>query len=203
MFGRVIFEAPWKLSNQLIRWLLYPWNRVLFLFNGIPWRRGWRLHGVPIIQRHRGSQMSFGSGLSLRSTVRSNPLGANHPVVLCTWQAGALLKIGVNFAMTGGSIIAAERITIGNNVTVGANVTIMDTDFHPLEMLERRMDSQKPKTAAVFIEDDVFIGTNCLILKGVTLGCGSVVGAGSVVTKDVSPGVIVAGNPAKVISEVL
>jgi acetyltransferase-like isoleucine patch superfamily enzyme len=72
----------------------------------------------------------------------------------------------------------------------------MDTDFHPLDPQARRLDTQPSKTAPVFIEDDVFIGTNSLILKGVIIGRGSVVGAGSVVRQDVPPGVVVAGNPA-------
>jgi acetyltransferase-like isoleucine patch superfamily enzyme len=196
-------EAPWKLWNEAGRWLAYPAVRVLFLINRISWGQSWRFHGLPIIQRHRNSHMSFGSGLQLRSSVRSNPLGPNHAVILCTWQAGALLRVGEHFSMTGGSIIAAERIVIGDYVSVGANVTIMDTDFHPLEAQARRTDSQEPKTAPVMIEDDVFIGMNCLILKGVTLGCGSVIGAGSVVTKDVPPGMIAAGNPLRVIGNVM
>jgi acetyltransferase-like isoleucine patch superfamily enzyme len=60
----------------------------------------------------------------------------------------------------------------------------------------------KARTAAVAIEDNVFIGMNCLVLKGVTIGQGSVVGAGSVVTKDIPKGVIVARNPAKIIQEI-
>jgi acetyltransferase-like isoleucine patch superfamily enzyme len=85
---------------------------------------------------------------------------------------------------------------------VGANTTIVDTDFHPLDPTERRLRPAEAKTAPIFIEDDVFIGMNCLILKGVRLGQGSVVGAGSVVTKDVPPGSIVAGNPAQVIRRI-
>jgi acetyltransferase-like isoleucine patch superfamily enzyme len=195
-------ETPWKLSNNLLRLLVYPWARLLFFMNDIPWRRGWRFYGLPIIQKHHGSVMRFGSGLQLRSTARSNPLGANPPVILCTWRANALLQIGENFAMTGGSIIAAEQVIIGNHVTVGANTLIMDTDFYPLEAEARRLDSEPAKTAPVFIEDDVFIGTNCLILKGVTLGQGSVIGAGSVVTKDVPPYTIVAGNPVRFIGNI-
>jgi acetyltransferase-like isoleucine patch superfamily enzyme len=104
--------------------------------------------------------------------------------------------------MTGGVLCAAERIVIGNHVSVGANSTIIDTDFHPLSASERHIDPAQGKTAAVNIEDDVFIGMNCLILKGVTIGQGSVVGAGSVVTRDVPPCTIVAGNPASFVREV-
>jgi len=195
-------DAPWKLTNNLFRILLHPWVRVSFLFKGIAWGRGWRFYGFPIVQKHRGSHMQFGDGLQLRSTLRSNPLGVNHPVLLCTWQAGAVLQVGGNFAMTGGSIIAAERVVIGDNVNIGANTTIMDTDFHPLEVQARHEDPQSAKTSPVIIENDVFIGMNCLVLKGVTIGRGSVVGAGSVVTRDVNPGAIVAGNPAQVLGNV-
>lgn len=155
--------------------------------------------GIPIIQKHRDSQMTFGSGLQLRSTVSANPLGANHPVVLCTWNSGASLIIGNNFGMTGGTICAAESIKIGNNVTIGANTTIIDTDFHPLDSQVRKVAPSRGCTNPIVIEDDVFIGMNCLILKGVCIGRGSVIGAGSVVTRSIPPGVIAAGNPAQVI----
>jgi acetyltransferase-like isoleucine patch superfamily enzyme len=119
--------------------------------------------------------------------------------MLCTWQPGAVLEIGADFAMTGGTICAAERITIGDRVAVGANSTIVDTDFHPLAPAERRRAPGEASTAPVVIEEDVFIGMSCLILKGVRLGRGCVVGAGSVVTRDAPPGAVVAGNPARVV----
>lgn len=194
-------DTPWKISNLFMRWLAYPVNRFLFAMNGIPWGQGWRIYGVPVIQKHRHSVMRFGSGLSLRSSVRSNPLGPNHPVMLCTWQAGAVLEIGADFGMTGGSIVAAKRIIIGERVVVGANTIIMDTDFHPLDLRERRLHPQDAGTAPVIIEDDVFIGMNCLVMKGVTIGKGSVVGAGSVLTRSIPAGVIAAGNPARMIRE--
>jgi acetyltransferase-like isoleucine patch superfamily enzyme len=111
------------------------------------------------------------------------------------------LEIGDNFAMTGGTICAAEKIVIGNNVAVGANCMIVDTDFHPLDAEGRRQHPQEANTVPIHIEDHVFIGMNCLILKGVTIGCGSVIGAGSVVTRDIPAHVIAAGNPARVIRE--
>jgi acetyltransferase-like isoleucine patch superfamily enzyme len=162
--------------------------------NKIKWGKNWKFYGTPILQKHRQSSMRFGSGFSLRSTFRSNPLSPNHPVMLCTWQPDAILEIGDNFGMTGGTLCAAEMIRIGNNVAIGANSTVIDTDFHPLNSELRRVDPQGAKSAPIIIEDDVFIGMNCLILKGVTLGKGSVIGAGSVVTKNIPPGVIAAGN---------
>jgi acetyltransferase-like isoleucine patch superfamily enzyme len=194
-------DTPWKIRNEVYRWLALPAVRLLFAYYSIGWDRSWRIYGIPIIQKHRQSQMRFGNGLHLRSSVRSNPLGSNHPVILSTWRRGASLHIGDYFAMTGGTICSAECITIGDHVALGANSVVIDTDFHPLTTEARRIDSSAGKTAPVVIENEVFIGMNCLILKGVTIGQGSVVGANSVVTRDVPPGYIVAGNPARVIRQ--
>ena len=183
------------------RWLAYPRARLAFALQGVRWGRGWRLYGVPIVQRHRQSVLEIGAGCSLRSATRANPLGANHAVILCTWQAGAVLRIGEGFAMTGGSLCAAESVMIGDGVLVGANCTIIDSDFHPSDAAERRADPKAGKTAAVVIEDGVFIGMNSLVLKGVHLGKGSTVAAGSVVTRDVPAGALAGGNPARVIRE--
>lgn len=196
------FNTPWKIWNEVWRWAVFPAARLLFLANGVAWGQGWRLYGLPVIQKHRHSRMSFGPGLQLRSTLRSNPLGPNHPVILCTRHARSVLEIGDDFAMTGGVLCAAERIRIGNRVAVGANSVVADTNFHPLRADERLANPAGEDTAPIYIEDDVFIGMSCLILKGVTIGKGSVVGAGSVVTQDIPSGVIAAGNPARIIREV-
>lgn len=196
---RDALNTPWKITNNLGRFLIEPWMRLVMAANGIRWGQGWRFYGAPIIQKHRLSTMRFGRGFSLRSSPQSNPLGVHHPVILSTLQAGAVLEIGDDFGMTGGAICAAERISIGNNVAVGANTVIVDTDFHPLHPQDRLRDPQGGKTAPVIIEDNVFIGMNCLILKGVRIGRNSVIGAGSVVSRDIPPDVIAAGNPAVVI----
>ena len=139
--NRRALDTPWKIWNELWRWLTYPTVRLIFAYSGIPWGEGWRCYGIPIIQKHRRSRMSFGSGLQLRSSVRSNPLGLSHPVVLATWNAESIIEVGTHFAMAGGTLCASERIIIGNHVVVGANTTITDTDFHPLD---RRNDAQCP-----------------------------------------------------------
>lgn len=194
-------NTPWKLLNGLGRMIILPFVRLQFLFHQIHFGRNWKIFGFPIIQKHRLSTMKFGDGLSLRSTPTSNPLGANHPVILCTQNEGALIQIGNDFGMTGGSICAAQQVVIGDHVNIGANSSIVDTDFHPLEAEKRLQFPQDAESAAVRIEDNVFIGMNCLILKGVTIGYSSVIGAGSVVTKDIPPNSIAAGNPARVIKE--
>lgn len=195
-------NTPWKVFNLIGSWATYPQARIIFALNRIGWGKGWRFYGLPIIQKHRLSTMHFGPGLHLRSQKHSNPLGINHPVFLATLQDNACLEIGENFGMTGGAICVAERVRIGNRVALGANSTITDTDFHPLDPILRRHSPQQAKTAPVFIEDDVFVGMNSIILKGVTIGHGSVIGAGSVISKDVPPQVIVAGNPARIIREI-
>ena len=104
--------------------------------------------------------------------------------------------------MTGGTICAVEKVTIGHNVTIGANTIITDSDFYPLDLEAGKSMESGGKSAAVSIGDGAFIGMNCLVLKGVRIGKGSVIGAGSVVTRDVPPGMIVAGNPARPLSEI-
>ncbi len=197
---RLALAMPWKASNELERLALLPAARLYVALAGVRWGgAGWKLYGLPLIQKHRQSTLSIGDHLELRSTARSNPLGPHRPVILSTRRPGAILTIGDHFGMTGGSIVCEEQITIGSRVTVGANTIIVDTDFHPLDPHQRQRTPLDGATAPITIEDDVFIGMQCLILKGVTIGVGSVIGAGSVVTRDVPPGVIAAGNPAQVI----
>jgi acetyltransferase-like isoleucine patch superfamily enzyme len=195
-------DMPWAAANELRRLAALPYIRLMFGLHGLGWGRRWRILGMPIVQRYRGSQIALGDGLELRSWRSSYPLAPIHPVVLATRTAGALIQIGRDVAMTGATLVAAERISIGDRVLIGANATIVDTDFHPLDPTERRRDILAGAHAAVTIEDDVFIGMHSLILKGVRVGAGSVIGAGSVVTRDVPAGAVVAGNPARVITPI-
>lgn len=190
---------PWKAGNEVRRFLILPLAHLAL--RGVEIGAGWRCYGLPIIQRHRSSQIRIGKRMNLRSFVRSNPLAPNHPVIISTRLPGAVMLIGDDFGMTGGSLVCDERITIGDRVWVGANTVITDTDFHPLDPQRRRVAPLDAKTGAISIADDVFIGMNALILKGVTIGAGAVVGAGSVVRRDVPTRAIVAGNPAQIIGE--
>lgn len=192
-------DAPWKTKNHLIRVLSLPRIRLGFALAGVPWGRRWRIFGMPILQRHRGSEIRLGDGLELRSTPESNPLRPFQPVVLSTRRRGAVIRVGKDCGATGAVLVADERIDVGDRVLLGANVLITDTDFHPLDPAVRRETPQAGARAPVVIEDDVFIGTQAVILKGVHIGRGAVVGAGAVVTRAVPAGAIVAGNPARIV----
>jgi acetyltransferase-like isoleucine patch superfamily enzyme len=136
--------------------------------------------------------------------------------------AGCSFAVGVNgscaigdFTLLNGALVMAEeRIEIGSHCLISWNVGIADSDFHPLDAAQRRIDAHalapffkdrpprpKLRTAPVVIADNVWIGMNAVILKGVTIGENSVVAAGSVVTKSVPANVVVAGNPAIVTKE--
>lgn len=196
---RATWEMPWKARNEIARLLVLPWVRLQCALAGLRWGHGWRLYGVPILQLHRRATVRIGARLTLRSSLRSNPLGPAHPVILSARRPEARLTIGADFGMTGGVIVAEDAITIGDRVSVGANSSIVDTDFHPLDATTRQSDPIAGATAPIVIEDDVFIGMECLILKGAHIGAGSVIGARSVVTGPIPPGVIAAGSPAQVI----
>lgn len=195
-------ETRWKTWNYFHSLLCHPVVRIAFFMNRIPWGRGWAFFGLPIIQKHWHSTIRFGDGLQMRSSIWSVPLGVNHPVMVCTARENAILEVGENFRMSGGSITVTELITIGNNVVVGANTAIMDSDFHPSHPDERLQYPNRGQSTPVTIGDNVFIGANSFILRGVTIGSGSVIGTGSVVTTDVKPGTIVFGNPARTVGSI-
>jgi acetyltransferase-like isoleucine patch superfamily enzyme len=129
----------------------------------------------------------------------------------CSFSIGLNGKCTVgDFTLLNGALVMAEeRIEIGSHCLISWNVGIADSDFHPLSPAQRIIDAHalapffkdrpaRPplRTAPVIISDNVWIGMNAVILKGVTIGENSVVAAGAVVTKSVPPNVVVAGNPA-------
>lgn len=115
--------------------------------------------------------------------------------------ADAKISIGGGTTINNNFVcIATKSITIGEGVLVGTNVQISDSDFHSLSISERHTSSGK--STEVVIGDNVFIGSNVIILKGVHIGDYAVIGSGSVVTKDIPARSIAAGNPAAVIREI-
>ena len=128
------------------------------------------------------------------------------------------ISVGNHTYIGGGTFISRSSIEIGNNVTIAWGGTFYDHDSHSLDYLKRRKDIDDElddirhgrhfiankdwsdvNSKPIKICDDVWIGMNVIILKGVTVGEGAIVGAGSVVTRDVPAWTVVAGNPAKVV----
>lgn len=111
------------------------------------------------------------------------------------------LIIGDNSSINYRTVISVEqRVEIGNNCQIAEETKIFDNNSHAVDWRDRRMTPKD--TAPIIIEDNVWIGMNSIILKGVRIGQGSVVAAGAVVTKDVPAQVIVGGNPAKIIKKI-
>jgi acetyltransferase-like isoleucine patch superfamily enzyme len=119
------------------------------------------------------------------------------------------IEIGDDCYITNASLVCSEKITIGDRVFIAGGVTITDSDFHPLDPALRLADTialspigdskNRPlmKSKPVIIEDDVWIGFNATVLKGVRIGAGAVIQPGALVIENVPAGATVSGNPAK------
>lgn len=119
-------------------------------------------------------------------------------------EKDANLTIGNNTGFNGVLICCQESITVGDNVNVGGGTRIFDTDHHPIDWQERRLNKRdKIKHAPIVIEDDVFIGAGCYIMKGVTIGEKSIVAAGSVVTKSIPKMEIWGGQSCSFYQEII
>jgi acetyltransferase-like isoleucine patch superfamily enzyme len=117
--------------------------------------------------------------------------------VLLTFAPSAFIKIGHNVRLNGAGLQAAAGITVGDDCILGS-CTIVDTDHHPVGV-DRRTSGEAPSTAPVSIGRNVWVAGMAAVLKGVTIGDDSVVAFGAVVASDVPAGVVVAGNPARVV----
>jgi len=134
---------------------------------------------------------------------------------------GGEIIIGDRSFIGASSLICREKIEVQNNVFIAWGCWIYDHDSHSIDFRERQNDIHQQlidlrsgknfienknwdvvNSKPIVIQSNAWIGMNCIILKGVTIGEGAIVGAGSVVTKDVLPWTIVAGNPAKLIREI-
>ena len=110
--------------------------------------------------------------------------------------------IGENFCINRYSrIVAHEKIEIGDNVTIGQMVSILDHD-HKYKMSDDNLELEGYTSAAVHIKSNIWIGDKCTILKGITIGNNVVIGANTLVHKDVPDGVVIGGNPFKILKKI-
>jgi acetyltransferase-like isoleucine patch superfamily enzyme len=180
-----------------IDWLI---SYFIFYVNGVEFS-SFSNHGWPRVNVGRGGKCVLGKGFKSNNREMSNPIGRFNRCSLIVGNKGTLI-IGKNVGMSSVAIVCHHHIEIGDNVNLGGNVVIYDTDFHSLDA-ESRLDSKTDKagtiTAAIKIGNSVFIGGHATILKGVEIGENSIVGACSVITKNIPANEIWAGNPAKLV----
>lgn len=153
---------------------------------------GTRFHGVPYFKRLQNSRIIVGDNCHFLSTTTSNKIGLSAPCILYTASKGAEILIGEGCGFSGTRIWASKSVRLGKNVRCGANTLIMDSDAHP-------EDPRAGKDRPIVIDDNVWLGANVTVLKGVHIGMNSLIGAGSVVTKDIPANVVAAGNPCRTI----
>lgn len=173
--------------------------KVVLRLLDIAYGKDLQLYGIPIIVKNKNAIIKIGDNCHIRSGFLTNLVGLSQRSIICA-KDSAMIDVGEGVGMSGVTIYAREKITIGNRCVIGGNVKILDNDFHPSNPdLRLKNPCANYGKAPIAIGDNVFIGCNSLILKGVTIGENSVIGAGSVVVKNIPSNCVAAGNPAKVI----
>ncbi|MEI7035754.1 acyltransferase [Fulvimonas yonginensis] len=161
------------------------------------------IKGKPHIAIARGASIHVGRSAVLNSSNAGYHLNMHSPVKLMADRPGARIHIGEQTRIHGSCIHAYRSVSIGRRCLIAANCQIIDCNGHELcfDDVDRRVDTVD-EGQPVVIEDAVWIGANAIVLPGVRIGRGSVVAAGSVVTRNVPPRAVVAGNPARVVRRV-
>jgi acetyltransferase-like isoleucine patch superfamily enzyme len=162
-----------------------------------------RFVGAPIIALARDSEIEICDNALLISRCFATALGVSHRIVLRTLSSRARIHIGEHSGLSGATICAINSVTVGPQSMLGADVLVMDTDFHPINSQNRRhAPVEEASSAPVAIGTNVFIGARSIVLKGVSIGDNSVIGAGSVVNGSIPSNVIAAGNPCRIIKSI-
>ncbi len=180
------------------------WNRIKFKLYGVNYGKNFKIYNKIYLLFGKGAKIEIGDDFTFTSGDNINALARNLRGSI-RLSPNATLKIGNNVGIGSACIRVNESITFGNNIRVGGDCIFNDSNSHSLNFLDRRhfsTDGVNKINAPIVIEDDVLIGTRCIILKGVTIGARSIIGAGSVVTKSIPPDCIAAGNPAKIIKQI-
>lgn len=205
-----LFLAKFLRIPRRLRMTFYiRYNRLKFWLNGVEAGRNMLVYNAIYLNMAPGSSIRIGDDFVFTSGEAFNPLCRNIRGCIYTAYPSSRISIGNDTGFSSACLWANTGITIGSHVKVGGDSIIMDTDAHSLDWLIRRshdltsdgygVDGVSAVTVGIIIEDDVLIGTRCIILKGVTIGARSVIGSGSVVTKSIPADSIAAGNPCRVI----
>ncbi|MFT6899759.1 MAG: acetyltransferase-like isoleucine patch superfamily enzyme [Paraglaciecola sp.] len=198
----LLFKAVRKIKNLGFGKIYTPYAILKFILNDVAFGYSVQVRGRMRIFVTKRGVFSIGNGTKFNSGPAFNVSGGAQRMTF--WVDGKL-EIGNNVGMSSSAILCKHHIVIGDNVTVGGNTLIIDSDSHSINAnvrIDRDKDRHGARWGKIIICDNVFIGTRSTILKGVTIGKDSVVGACSVVTKSIPENEIWGGNPAKFIKKV-
>lgn len=162
------------------------------------------LIGKPSIEKAPNSYIYLGENVTLISEQTANTAGINHPVIISAEGPNSRIIIEDGVGISGASIVTCSSIEIGENTFIGANVNIYGTDFHPIKPEDRQKQKTtvEAPTLPIKIGQNCWLASNVTVLKGVSIGDNSVVGAMSLVNKNIPKNSIYAGVPAKFIRNI-
>lgn len=195
-----------KILNQRVKFYVL-WNRFYFWLYDVDYGKNMKVFNSIYLKKAKKSKLVIGDNFEFLSG-GVNPLGRNIMGCFNLPFPTSQIIIGDDTGINSSCLKAKDSISIGNRVKIGANCVLIDTDSHNLDYLIRNSrtmvgqytkDSITASSAPIIIEDDVLVGTQCIILKGVTIGARSIIAAGSIVTKSIPSDCIAGGNPAKII----
>ena len=168
--------------------------RFYLKFHNVEFDKSSKIYGIPFIN-NKGI-FKIANNVIINSCYENNPIGGNTFSSFWIKKGGEIL-INEGCRISNSAFVSKKCITIGKNVYIGGDCRFYDTDFHSLYLNERVMKNDPGiNSKEIIIEDNVFIGASCIVLKGVKIGLNSVIGAGSILTKNIPANEIWAGVPA-------
>ena len=209
---KMMYVKALRFCSKICSSLYIGWNKIYFFLNNIKYGKNFRVFNHLYLKIHVGALVQIGNNCTIMSGAGLNPLSRNIKTCIYVGKK-ATLKLGNDVGISSSTLWVKESVSIGNSVAIGADCIIMDTDAHNLDWKIRcseetneygeSVDMVTAASAPIVIEDNVLVGARCIILKGVTIGARSIIGSGSIVTKDIPTDCIAAGNPCKVIKSIV
>ena len=209
---KMMYVKALRFCSKICSSLYIGWNKIYFFLNNIKYGKNFRVFNHLYLKIHVGALVQIGNNCTIMSGAGLNPLSRNIKTCIYVGKK-ATLKLGNDVGISSSTLWVKESVSIGNSVAIGADCIIMDTDAQNLDWKIRcseetneygeSVDMVTAASAPIVIEDNVLVGARCIILKGVTIGARSIIGSGSIVTKDIPSDCIAAGNPCKVIKSIV